>query len=179
MPRLSRVTPRSRMAASLGSVSVPGSHSNVISSADVHGVDGGQPLHQAAQLPHRQERRRAAAEVDEVERPPVDRRIGVVELPLARHHVEIFFDFLRVLVGVDAEIAEVAALPAERDVQVQAERHRRRPASSAPAAHRARPRRRSRRRTADSWRRNSCRPPSRRHRASPMSHIPCRQPHTV
>ena len=38
MPRLRRVTPSSRMAASLGSVSVPGSHSNVISSAVVHGV---------------------------------------------------------------------------------------------------------------------------------------------
>ena len=86
--------------------------------------DGRQPLHQAAQLPHRQERRRAAAEVHEVERPAVDRGIGVVQLPLARHHVEILLDFLRVLVGVDAEVAEMAALPAERDVQVQAERHR-------------------------------------------------------
>ena len=88
--------------------------------------DGRQPLHQAAQLPHRQERRRPAAEVHEVERTAVDRGIGVIELPFAGHHVEILFDFLRVLVGVDAEIAEVAALPAERDVQVQAERYRRR-----------------------------------------------------
>jgi len=32
-PRLSRVTPISRIAFSFGSVSVPGSHSNVISSA--------------------------------------------------------------------------------------------------------------------------------------------------
>ena len=37
-PRLSRVTPISRIAASLASVSVPGSHSNVISSAPLHGV---------------------------------------------------------------------------------------------------------------------------------------------
>ena len=38
MPRLSRVTPNSRIEASFGSVSVPGSHSKVISSAEVHGV---------------------------------------------------------------------------------------------------------------------------------------------
>jgi hypothetical protein len=38
MPRLRRVTPNSRIAASLLSVNVPGSHSNVISSADVQGV---------------------------------------------------------------------------------------------------------------------------------------------
>ena len=124
--------------------------------------DGRQPLHESAQLPHRQKRRRAAAEVHEVDRPAVDRRIGAVELPLARHHVEVLFDFLRVLVGVDAEIAEVAALSAERHVQIQAERHRRRAASSAPAARRARRRRPSRRKTADSWQRSSCRPPSRR-----------------
>jgi hypothetical protein len=37
-PRLSRVTPMSRMARSFASVSVPGSHSKVISSASVHGV---------------------------------------------------------------------------------------------------------------------------------------------
>ena len=85
--------------------------------------DRRQPLHQPGQLPHRQKRRRAAAEVHEIERAAVDGGIGVVELPLARHHVEVLFDFLRVLVGVDAEVAEVAALSAERHVQVQAERY--------------------------------------------------------
>ena len=43
-------------------------------------------------------------------------------LPLAREHVEVVGDFLRVLVGVDAEVAEVAPLPAERNVQVHPER---------------------------------------------------------
>ena len=38
MPRLSRVTPSSRIWASFDSVRVPGSHSKVISSASVHGV---------------------------------------------------------------------------------------------------------------------------------------------
>ena len=170
MPRLSRVTPRSRIAASLRL----GERAGLALERDFFGRrprrDGRQPLHEAAELPHRQERRRAAAEVHEVERPAVDRRIGVVELPLARHHVEVFLDFLRVLVGVDAEVAEVAALPAERHVQVQAERHRRRPASSAPAARRARRRRPSRRRTADSWRRSSCRLPSRRPPSARVTH---------
>ena len=43
-----------------------------------------------------------------------------VQLPLARQHVEVLADLLRVLVGVDAEVAEVTPLPAERDVQVEA-----------------------------------------------------------
>ena len=110
--------------ASLASVSVPGSHSNVISSADVHGVTAVSRLTRLSQLLRRQERRRAAAEVDEVERPAGDRRLLRVQLPLARQDVEILADLGRVLVGVDAEIAEVAALPAERDVQVEAERDR-------------------------------------------------------
>ena len=36
--------------------------------------------------------------------------------------VEVALHLGGVLVGVDAEVAEVAALPAERDVQVEAER---------------------------------------------------------
>ena len=37
--------------------------------------------------------------------------------------VEVLLDLLGVLVRVDAEVAEMAALPAERDVQVQPQRH--------------------------------------------------------
>ena len=76
---------------------------------------GGQPADQAFELLRREERGRAAAEVDEVQRPSGDRRLRRAELPLAREHVEIIVDLLRVLVGVHAEIAEVAPLPAERE----------------------------------------------------------------
>src|SRR6185436_12835127 len=40
-------------------------------------------------------------------------------------HVEVIANLLRVLVGVDAEVAEVAPLPAERNVKVDAQRHAR------------------------------------------------------
>ena len=61
-----------------------------------------------------------------MQRPARDGARCLVQLPFAREHVEILLDFAGVLVGVDAEIAEVAALPAERDVQVQTQRHGRR-----------------------------------------------------
>ena len=82
---------------------------------------GDQPF----ELTRGQKRRGAAAEIDEIHRPPGNGRQPRVELPLARQHVEIVVDLLRVLVGVDAEVAEVAALPAERDVEVHPERHAR------------------------------------------------------
>ena len=94
------------------------------------------------ELRRRDVRRRAAAEVDEVQRPPGDGRLLGVELPLARQDVEISLHLGRVLVGVDAEVAEVTALPAERDVEVEPERHLERPgwsavASPAPAGRRS------------------------------------------
>ena len=83
-----------------------------------------QALDQSLELRRRQERRRAAAEVDEVERTSGDSRKRSVQLPLAREHVEILAHFLRVLVRIHAEVAEVAPLPAERNVQIEAERNR-------------------------------------------------------
>src|SRR5207248_10197527 len=77
------------------------------------------------ELRRRQERRRAAAEVDEVERPTGHRGKRSVQFPLAREHIEIPVYLLRVLVGVDTEIAEVAPLAAERNVEVQTKRNRR------------------------------------------------------
>ena len=50
---------------------------------------------------------------------------------------DILFDFVGVFIGVDAEIAELAALAAERDVQVQAQR-RGGPLTSGPLPPRAR-----------------------------------------
>ena len=100
-----------------------------------------QALHQPLELLRRQKRRRAAAEVHEVQRPPGNRRQLAVQLELARQHVEVLIDLARVLVGVDAEVAEVTPLAAERNVQVDAERHvRSRAATRAPASRRRRPR---------------------------------------
>ncbi len=117
------MTPRRRMTASLLSVSVPGSHSNVISSALFHAATAPRRFTRPLELLRREKRRRAAAEVDEVQRPAGDRRQLAVQLELARQHVEILVDLARVLVGVDPEVAEVAPLAAERNVQVHAERH--------------------------------------------------------
>ena len=80
---------------------------------------------QAFELLRREKRRRAAAEVHEVQLPSGDRRLRRTQLPFVREHVQVVIDFLRVLVGIHAEVAEVASLPAERDVQVEAERNSR------------------------------------------------------
>ena len=82
----------------------------------------GQTRHQPVELFRREERRRAATEVDEVERPSSDRRQRRVELPFARHDIQVAVDLVGILVGVDAKVAEVTPLPAERDVQVHPER---------------------------------------------------------
>ena len=50
--------------------------------------------------------------------------VGGRMLDFAGQGVEVSFDVAGVLVGVDAEVAELAALPAERDVQVQPKRRR-------------------------------------------------------
>ena len=105
-------------------MSVPGSHSNVISSASSHGAVARQAVDEALRAAastgttacRRRSRRSSSG------RPAIAGVVGV-QLPLARQEIEILLDLARVLVGVDAEVAEVAALPAERDVQVEAERH--------------------------------------------------------
>ncbi len=81
-----------------------------------------QAPHQALQLRGRQERGGAAPEIHEMHRAAANGRRVQVHLPLARHQAQVVLDLPRVLVGVDPEIAEVTALPAERDVQVEAER---------------------------------------------------------
>ena len=79
---------------------------------------------QALELLGREERRRSASEIDEVQRSACNRRLADIQLPFTGEHVEVAADFLRVLVGVNTEVAEVASLPAEGNVQVQAEGHR-------------------------------------------------------
>ena len=85
-----------------------------------------------------EERRRAAAEVDEAERPAAHHRQLADQLDLARQGRDVALDVVRVLVGVDAEVAELAALAAERNVQIQAQRHAR--AGGAAAQRPLRPR---------------------------------------
>ena len=121
-PRLRRVTPSLRIAASFASVSVPGSHSNVISSASVQGETAVNRW--TSDLSCCVERNDGVPPPKYTKssfRPAIagHRR---VQLPLPREEIEVRLDFLRVLVGVDAEVAEVAALAAERDVEVQTER---------------------------------------------------------
>ncbi len=122
-----------------------------------------EPFDEPVELLRRQKRRRAAAEVHEIEWPSGDGRQLAVQLPLARQHVEVLVHFLCVLVGVDPEVTEVTALAAERNVQVDAERDI---GSGADAqrrhARRERPPQPTTPRTADKWRRNNCRPRSAR-----------------
>ncbi len=80
-----------------------------------------QPLDQGAEVLDADVGGRAAAEVDEAGTSPGDRRGRGVELHLGRQGVQVGADLVEVLVGVDPEVAELAALAAERDVQVEAE----------------------------------------------------------
>src|SRR5690348_10522861 len=57
--------------------------------------------------------RRAAAEVDVIERPAADARCLAQQFDFFKERVEIDLDVLGVLVGIDPEIAELAALAAE------------------------------------------------------------------
>ena len=63
----------------------------------------------------------AAAEVDKVQRPVLDRWLLRIVFHLAGKGVEIGLDLLAVFVRVNAEVAELAALAAEGDVEIEAE----------------------------------------------------------
>src|SRR5439155_27369372 len=84
-----------------------------------------QRLHAAGQmleLVRREIGRGAAAEVDEVRFAPADERLRGVKRQLRKRRVKVSLDFGRILVGIDLEIAEVAALPAKWNVDVDAQR---------------------------------------------------------
>jgi hypothetical protein len=83
----------------------------------------GEAFDQPLELLRGQEGRRTAPEIHEIERPTSNRRRPRQALPLAGQRLQVLLHLLRVLVGVDPEVTEVTPLPAERDVQVEAERH--------------------------------------------------------
>src|SRR5262249_24238338 len=91
----------------------------------VKGEHGAESLEEPAQLTGAQIRGRAAGEVDELQAAAADDRQLRIELHFLEQGVEVGLDVARVLVGVDAEIAELAALAAERDVQIEPERRAR------------------------------------------------------
>src|SRR5258706_7709538 len=65
--------------------------------------------------------RRAPAEVDEVWFAPAHERFVRIEGELAQHGVNVVANRGRILVRIDLEIAKMAALPAERDMDVHAQ----------------------------------------------------------
>src|SRR2546428_7681001 len=79
-------------------------------------------LDERFQLTHTQKAWGAAAEVDKVERPSRSDRQAAVNLYLARERLEIGLDVPSRLVGIYAEITELAAFSAKRDVQVETQR---------------------------------------------------------
>ena len=83
--------------------------------APVEAVD--EPL----ELLHREERRRATAEVDVAELAPGDGGLRGDEFRLARQPLRIALDVAGRGVGVDAEIAELAPFPAERHMEIEAQ----------------------------------------------------------
>ena len=164
-PRLSRVTPRRRMTSELGL----GQRARLALERDLFGA----PAHGVRAVSRVTSDSSCSVERnDGVPPPKYTKSIGRPasagcarsSVPLTRQQVQVLLHLPRVLVGVDAEVAEMAALPAERDVQVQAER-RARGAGGGQRRQRlaARRRRASRPKTAGNWRRNNCRPPARPH----------------
>jgi len=83
---------------------------------------GPQSIDESFELFAAEEARRAAAEVDEAERPSTHDRLFADQFDLAGECGQILFDLLGVLVGVDLEVAELAPLAAEGDVQIEPER---------------------------------------------------------
>ena len=77
---------------------------------------------QILELRHGQVTGGAAAEVDEVRLAPLEIGLAGEALHLAHAGVDVGLNLLRILVGVDLEIAEVAAFAAERDVEINAQR---------------------------------------------------------
>src|SRR5690242_9237485 len=77
-------------------------------------------LDEITQLPLADVRRSAAAKVREAQLTTLKSRPAAVELVLFDQRVKIDFDLGGVLVGVDFEITEQAALAAERDVNIKA-----------------------------------------------------------
>src|ERR1043166_703571 len=69
-----------------------------------------------------EEGRRAAAEIDEFELPAGKGLSIRVEGDFFCQRIRVDIDLVSILVGIDAEIAEGAALAAERDMQVETKR---------------------------------------------------------
>src|SRR5688572_23524922 len=84
------------------------------------------PLDEPVELLVRQVRRRAAAEVYELELTSLKPVALGVEGDLTREGGQVYLDVAGVLVRIDAEVEELAPLAAERDVQVQPQRRLRR-----------------------------------------------------
>ena len=65
--------------------------------------------------------RRAAAEVEEARLAPADDGLARVSREFFQHRINVATDRRRIFVRIDLEVAEVAALPAERNVRVESE----------------------------------------------------------
>src|SRR6185369_7436958 len=81
-----------------------------------------QSIDEIAQLFLADVRRRAATEICEPELPPCKGRHAAVKFVLFDQRVEIDLDLGGVLVSVDLEITEVAALPAEGNMNIETQR---------------------------------------------------------
>ena len=69
---------------------------------------------------------RTASEINELRLPPADERLLRVERQFLNRGIEVALDLPCVLIRIDLEIAKMAALSAERDMEVNAERRSRR-----------------------------------------------------
>src|SRR6185295_13431177 len=68
----------------------------------------------------------AAPEIDEFRFPSGDAGCARIHRQLGHAVFDVALDVLRIFIGVHAEVAEVAALPTERDMEIDAQRSLRR-----------------------------------------------------
>jgi hypothetical protein len=80
------------------------------------------PLDEPLKLGVAQIRRRPTAEVDELKLPVPESFAAGIEGDFLRKRFEVSLDLISVLIGVDAEVAELASFAAEWNVQVQPQR---------------------------------------------------------
>ena len=78
---------------------------------------------QELQLSRTEVRRGSPAEIDELQITSLDTSLMTEQFDFFGECFDITSDRVRVLVGIDAKVTELAAFPAEGNVQVQAHRH--------------------------------------------------------
>ena len=87
----------------------------------VPGEKGLESIHQSPDLVDREIRRRAASDIDKLERAMGQVGVTGQDFDLANERIEIEFDITGIFVSIDPKIAELAAFAAKWNVEIKAQ----------------------------------------------------------